>query len=75
MRIRINLRAAGHNLNHSEPTTRGSAQARGLKVMTKMKAGKLATNHNQTVAAGLRIKSNIKAGGYDRQHNQTMRRI
>jgi hypothetical protein len=31
-----------------------------MKIKTNVKAGKLTTNHNQTV--GLRVKTNVKAG-------------
>lgn len=44
-----------------------------MKVKTTVKAGRLATNHNQSVK-GLRVKSSVKAGN-DRiitNHNQTV---
>ena len=74
MRTRINLKAGGKSLNHTEHIIRKSSEARSLKVKANVKAGKLATNHNQTVAEGLRVKSSIKAGGLGAQHNQTVRR-
>ena len=33
-----------------------------MKVKTSVKAGKLASNHNQTVAVGLRVRTAVKAG-------------
>jgi uncharacterized protein (DUF302 family) len=44
----------------------------GMKVRTNVKAGKLATNHNQTMAKGLRVRTNIKAGKLATNHNQTV---
>lgn len=40
----------------------------GLKVKTRVKAGAIASNHNQT-AKGLRVKSRIKAGRIATNHN------
>ena len=43
------------------------ARVGGLPVRTNVKAGGLATNHNETLFAGtnagLRVRTNVKAGG------------
>ena len=44
-----------------------------MKVKSSVKAGKITTNHNQSVK-GLHVKSNVKAGGIQMQHNQTAAR-
>ncbi|HKQ77957.1 MAG TPA: hypothetical protein VJ810_29945 [Blastocatellia bacterium] len=43
-----------------------------MKVKTNVKAGKITTNHNQTVARGLKVKSGVKAGAIASNHNQTV---
>ena len=52
-----------------------------MKVKTKVKAGSLTSNHNQTAAHSLKVKSNVKAGDFppdpcktNRNHNQTVAR-
>jgi hypothetical protein len=60
-----------------------------MTIRTQLKAGKLATNHNEglrvrsAIKAGglnlnhneaLRVRSTIKAGGVEGQHNETLRR-
>ncbi len=44
-----------------------------MKVRTKIKAGRLSANHNQT-AGGLRVKTRVKAGRLAANHNQTVRK-
>ena len=41
-----------------------------MRIMTSVKAGRIALNHNQ--AFRLRVKSNIKAGKIAINHNQTL---
>jgi hypothetical protein len=53
-----------------------------VKIKTKVKAGGIALNHNQTAARALKVKPNMKAdavgnndgGGSSLQHNRTMPR-
>jgi len=33
-----------------------------MKIKSNVKAGAVASNHNQTVARGLKVKTNVKAG-------------
>ena len=60
-------------------------QSKGVKVKTKVKAGRLSANHNETMASskepkGIRVKSQVKAGGgstslvggITANHNQTL---
>ena len=44
-----------------------------MKIRTNVKAGGLATNHNQTASRGLKVKTKVKAGGI-MNHNQTATR-
>jgi hypothetical protein len=46
----------------NQSTKQSSAAAkRGVSVKSRVKAGGIATNHNQT-ATGLRVKSGVKSG-------------
>lgn len=50
-----------------------------MKIKSKIKAGGVSPNHNQTMARGLRIKSSVKAGycptiDCGSNHNQTVAR-
>ena len=42
-----------------------------MKIKTKVRAGKLAANHNQAIA-GLKVRSHVKAGGVNLNHNQAV---
>src|SRR5262245_33363838 len=46
----------------------------GMKIKTNVKAGKITTNHNQTMTRGLKVKSGVKSGSLGPQHNQTVAR-
>jgi hypothetical protein len=49
-----------------------------MQVKTRVKAGGLAVNHNETLvraqqpATGLKVKTRIKAGGLSANHNETL---
>jgi hypothetical protein len=59
MRIMINLKAGGHEIEHNQAVTRG------VRVKSNIKAGAKLMQHNQTISRGLKIKSGIKAGASD----------
>ena len=40
-----------------------------MTIRTQLKAGRLATNHHET----MRVRSALKAGGIDPQHNEALR--
>ena len=44
-----------------------------MRVKTKVKAGGIRWNHNQTVK-GLRLRSSVRTGGPTLNHNQTVTR-
>lgn len=44
-----------------------------MKIKTKVRAGKLSANHNQT-ATGLKVASQVRAGKLAANHNQTVAR-
>jgi hypothetical protein len=50
--------------------------SKGLKVKTSLKAGALASNHNETLtrdsSRGLKVKTSLKAGQLAANHNETM---
>jgi hypothetical protein len=60
--------------------SQASGQAPGLKVKTRLKAGGLTSNHNETLArtprpaTGLKVKTRVKAGGISLNHNETILR-
>jgi hypothetical protein len=58
MKIKTNVKAGGTTV----PANHNQTVARGLKVKSAIKAGKITTNHNQTTASGLKVKSGVKAG-------------
>jgi hypothetical protein len=49
-----------------------------MQVKTRVKAGGLSTNHNETLAQatsqpkGLQVKTHVKAGGISSNHNETL---
>lgn len=48
-----------------------------MQIKTNIKAGRISTNHNQTVTRGLKVKTNVKAGESDAltsNHNQKVER-
>jgi hypothetical protein len=42
-----------------------------MNVKTKLKAGRIALNHNETATSGLRIRTGVTSGGISLQHNET----
>jgi hypothetical protein len=49
-----------------------------MKTKTRIKAGGIAVNHNETLvrassqATGLKVKTRVKAGGFSSNHNETL---
>jgi hypothetical protein len=41
-----------------------------MKIRSKINAGGINVNHNQTLARRLKVKTNVKAGGLLQNHNQ-----
>jgi hypothetical protein len=74
VKIRTNVKA-GIDCNTQQcGGNHNQTVARGLKVKTNVKAGKMRMQHNQTVSHGLKVKTNVKAGYMSPQHNQTVAR-
>jgi hypothetical protein len=46
--------------------------SRGVRVKSRVRAGKITVNHNQT-SCGIRVTSRVKAGRIVLNHNQTAR--
>ena len=53
---------------------RNKERKTSMKIKTKVKAGGISLNHNQTMARGLKVKTDVKAGEMQIQHNRTMAR-
>jgi hypothetical protein len=43
-----------------------------MRAKTKVKAGKLAANHNENLARGLKTKTKVKAGMLASNHNENL---
>ncbi len=43
-----------------------------MKVTTKVKAGRLALNHNESAARGMRVSTKVKAGRLAGNHNESV---
>ncbi len=54
MQVKTRVKAGGihHIGNHNETLVRAKGQAKGLKVKTRVKAGRLAANHTETLVRG-----------------------
>jgi hypothetical protein len=57
MKVKTNVKAGGHMLNHNEALGRGAGKAPqgkapGLKVKTNVKAGGVWLNHNEALGRG-----------------------
>jgi len=46
-----------------------------MRIRTELKAGKLATNHNEAmkVRTSLRVRTTLKAGGQSLNHSEALR--
>jgi hypothetical protein len=52
MKVKTHVRAGGIRLtNHNETIVRDKGKGKGLKVKTRVKAGMLTYNHNETLVA------------------------
>jgi hypothetical protein len=54
---------------HVHASNHNQAPARGLRVRTDLKAGKIVQNHNETQARGLRVTTSLRAGKLVANHN------
>ena len=57
------------NAKTSERSRTKTCRPAQLKIKTKVRAGGIEMQHNQTRPAGLKIKTNVRAGGMQMQHN------
>ena len=46
-----------------------------MKIRSKVKAGAVTSNHNQTPSRGLKVKSQVKGGAITHNHNQKVTRV
>ena len=50
-----------------------TGKGKQMKTKTNIKAGKILSNHNQTVARGLKVRTDVRAGRLAGNHNQTLK--
>jgi len=43
-----------------------------MKVKSRVKSGRLAGNHNETLSTGLKVKTRVKSGKLAGNHNETL---
>jgi len=63
MKIKTNVKVGATNGTMHVGSGSTLTAARGLKVKSRVRAGDVSMQHNQTVARGLKVKTNVKAGG------------
>jgi hypothetical protein len=79
MKTQAHVRAGRMSCNHNETLVRESDKGQGLRIKTRVRAGKqIPTNHNETLVRdrakgqGLSVKTRVRAGFLSFNHNETL---